>query len=686
MDIEEILTSDNLVPDLDDEVLRKVHKQITDQYSADEQSMGDYLRRYESALELARMDSSKVETKLKGGAKVMMPYVLEAAIDFNSRVVMEYLSRDELVMAEVSGMGAPALEGPKAEMLVKAREDRANRVGKYANYVLGPKVMKWRRITDKEMMALPIVGTTYKKTWHDPVKGRMCSGLAMADEVIFSQEVESFDEAPQVAHKMAIGRNYMLSMKRAGLWEFDDDKLPEDQNEFDFLEVQFCHDIDEDGLDEHYIAMVCKDLDCVVRIVANYEPEDIRLSPDGEILHIEKTHYITQKQLIPDPEGKPMGLGYGILLHDIFHTINTNVRQLVDAGTLANMAGSTGLVAHGVQPRGNQANRFQTGEIQMEMGVLKQVQVSGGASLRDSIAQPPFSGPNATLFQLLGHMEEAARRMTVAGLQVQASPNEAASLYLARLQQALKAPNAMMWRVSEGFQQEFYTLFHLLSRYGDDQQYQYVVDVAASLADDFNLADCDIKPTVNPSQGSDYERMARAQMVLETAMKAPQMHNLYEAYKDYYEASGVAGIENILPPPDPNAVDPMQQLQQQYMAMDAEFRNREMTVKEQKLAIDQMKAVSEMRKQMMELQTESEKADADRVKTLTEAMKNLAEIADMEEAKALRTIQSLASGGVDGGQLSTNQPGRDTSVAGATGNQGVFAMPGMVPGATGGRA
>ena len=55
-----------------------------------------------------------------------------------------------------------------------------------------------------------------------------------------------------------------------------------------------------------------------------------------------------------------MGLGFGILLHDIFDTINTNTRQLIDAGTLANVGNSSGLIASGVQPRGNQANRYQT--------------------------------------------------------------------------------------------------------------------------------------------------------------------------------------------------------------------------------------------------------------------------------------------------------------------------------------
>ena len=77
MKLEDIVISDNLVPELDPSVLEEIKQQITDQYELDEQSMGPWLGKYEKALKLARMDSDKVETRLKGGAKVMMPYIMD---------------------------------------------------------------------------------------------------------------------------------------------------------------------------------------------------------------------------------------------------------------------------------------------------------------------------------------------------------------------------------------------------------------------------------------------------------------------------------------------------------------------------------------------------------------------------------------------------------------------------------
>ena len=40
-------------------------------------------------------------------------------------------------------------------------------------------------------------------------------------------------------------------------------------------------------------------------------------------------------------------------------------------------------------------------------------------------------------------------------------------------------------------------------------------------------------------------------------MSNPQIHNMYEAYRDMYEAIGVKNIDQILPPPQqPMPMDP----------------------------------------------------------------------------------------------------------------------------------
>ena len=67
----------------------------------------------------------------------------------------------------------------------------------------------------------------------------------------------------------------------------------------------------------------------------------------------------------------------------------------------------------------------------------------------------------------------------------------------------------------------------------------------------------DIIPVADPNIFSQSQRISLAQTELQLAMSNPQMHNLYEAYRDMYEAVGVKNIDSILPPPQqPMPMDP----------------------------------------------------------------------------------------------------------------------------------
>ena len=67
----------------------------------------------------------------------------------------------------------------------------------------------------------------------------------------------------------------------------------------------------------------------------------------------------------------------------------------------------------------------------------------------------------------------------------------------------------------------------------------------------------DIIPVADPNIFSQSQRISLAQTELQLAMSNPQMHNLYEAYRDMYSAIGVKNIDKILPPPQqPMPMDP----------------------------------------------------------------------------------------------------------------------------------
>ena len=159
--------------------------------------------------------------------------------------------------------------------------------------------------------------------------------------------------------------------------------------------------------------------------------------------------------------------------------------------------------------------------------------------------------------------------MTDASSQVDASPNEAAALYLARLQQTLKRPNIIIMRVYNCAAKEFGLIFDLNYKHFSDDKYNRIIDdeVTQSMKADFNPKDCDIRLVADPSQGSDIERIARAETVLQNAKTEQQpITDMRRATKDYYNVLGVADVDVLVP--EPQGPDPMQAMMEQQQQLE----------------------------------------------------------------------------------------------------------------------
>ena len=59
----------------------------------------------------------------------------------------------------------------------------------------------------------------------------------------------------------------------------------------------------------------------------------------------------------------------------------------------------------------------------------------------------------------------------------------------------------------------------------------------------------DIVPVADPNIFSQTQRIQMAQTQLQLAMSNPKMHNMYQAYRDMYEALGVKEIDTLLKKP-----------------------------------------------------------------------------------------------------------------------------------------
>src|SRR5204863_6562961 len=72
-------------------------------------------------------------------------------------------------------------------------------------------------------------------------------------------------------------------------------------------------DLDEDGLDEPYIVTIDHSTRKVLRIEANFGPEDIEVR-DGMITCINPIRYYVKYDMFPNPKGDFYGIGLGHLL------------------------------------------------------------------------------------------------------------------------------------------------------------------------------------------------------------------------------------------------------------------------------------------------------------------------------------------------------------------------------------
>ena len=539
--IETLQDSENIADDVD-----LTNFDLMSKIDEDRLSMKSYLKKYENAIKLARMESEDEKTfPFVGASRVMMPYLMEAAVEFGSRA-----SKDLL--------------GTTRPCKVKTNDEkRGKRVAKGINALCTTYIKNWRTDTDRKCIVLAIVGTTFKKSWmaDDEIKSR----VIWAEDMIFDHDSECFDKAPRHSYEYTLSRNKVLEKIRSGEFvNIDIEILKDDVDEYTFIESHCWHDFDDDDYQEPYIVTIYKETKIYVSVVSRFD--DIQHDGD-EVESITGVNFFSQTIFIPDPFGSCMGMGYGTLMFDIYETLNTNARQLIDAGTLQNVGQNSGFIRSGALTGPRRRNRQRKGSVEMIMGKFTNLESYGTSPLANDIVNFPFAGPSDTLFRLMEALKLDVRNF--ANKVVEPNPNEAAELYLSRLQQEMIRPTSIMTRVYFGISQEFTKFYHLIRLYMTDEQYSNLIGEKATIEEDF-AGEIDISTTADPSQGMVQERQARSKMIYEEAKVTPNIIDQRKAALGWLTSLGMTDEEavELAPEPDPNAVDPQEELQKAYLEIE----------------------------------------------------------------------------------------------------------------------
>jgi hypothetical protein len=240
----------------------------------------------------------------------------------------------------------------------------------------------------------------------------------------------------------------------------------------------------------------------------------------------------------------PYITGFGFYGFGLLHLIGGHargatslLRQLVDAGTLANLPG--GLKSRGLRIIGD--------DTPISPGEFRDVDVPGG-SIRDNILPLPYKEPSQTLYTLLGTIVEEGRRFaSISDMKVSDMSSQApVGTTLAILERTLKVMSAVQARVHYAMKEEFKLLAAIIRDF-TPEEYDYEVDDAPRAVKQSDYDQTDIIPVSDPNASTMSQRIVQYQAALQLAQGAPQIYDLPALHKQMLMTLNIKNVDKLIP-------------------------------------------------------------------------------------------------------------------------------------------
>lgn len=547
LSVMDILEAERLIDLIPDDQLTRIGSRCLDGFRADLQSRnqgqdGDcWEDRYKRYLDIAMQVREPRTMPWPNASNVKFPLLTTAAVQFQARAYPAIVDGANLVKGRLLGNDP---DGTK--------QQRAERVGQHMTWQLLYDMPGWEEATDRLLLQLPIVGSVFRKSFHDVVQKRNASKTVTALDFVINYWAESIESAPRYTEIMRFYPHEIEERFRSGIWRrvpvpvVTDSQDDSETAPVEFLE-QFCRiDLDEDDYPEPYIVTLARDSGAVVRIEPCYDEDTVTISAAGEVVRIDPKQYFTQYGFFPAPDGSFYHIGFGALLDDITAAIDKSLNHLLDAGALQNSQG--GFIGSGVNMR--------SGDLKFRLGEWKRLDVTGG-TLRENIVPLALPGPSSVLFSLLEMLVGAAKEITaVQDILTGASQGATtpATTVLAQIEQATKVMTAIFKRIHRSFGQELRILFGLNRDFLDEEAYYALTDQPGQIGRaDYQDKDIDVVPVSDPTMVNDAQRALKAQSLL--AFNGDPLVNQQVIRRRYFEGTGQPNVEELMkvpaPTPDP---------------------------------------------------------------------------------------------------------------------------------------
>ncbi len=536
----------NLAEHIDESELGSIGRELLDDFEADSRSRDDWEQTYKKGLDLLGLKIEDRSSPWPGACGVFHPILSEAAVRFQSQAIMETFPAGGPVKTKIVGRVTPE------------RERQARRVKEDLNYILTERMSEYRNEHERMLFALPLIGAAFKKVYFDPTLGRPASMYVPAEDFVAPYGASDLQTAPRYTHIMRKHPNEIRKLQVMGFYRNVDLSEPvAGRNEIQRVKDKMSGEEQIDTDDRHVLLEIHVDLDLPGHedIGKDGEPTGIALpyvvtverstgvvlsiyrnwKQDDE-LKLKRQHFV-QYGYIPGFGFYPFGLIH--LIGGIAKSATSILRQLVDAGTLANLP--AGLKARGLRIKGDSTPLMP--------GEFRDVDVPSGA-IKDSITFLPYKEPSQVLAGLLGTLVEEGRRFaSIADLQIgDANQSAPVGTTLALMERAMKVMSAVQARLHASMKQELDLLVEII-QHDMKGDYEYETDFGATRTSDYD-GRIDVIPVTDPNAASLSQRVVQYQAALQLAAQSPQMYDLPELHRQMLTVLGIQDPGKIIPNQD----------------------------------------------------------------------------------------------------------------------------------------
>ena len=530
----------NLADILDEQQLADVARELSEAFENDKDSREDYDSIAEDGVTLLGLQDERGDEPFPGACAATHPALTQAVVKFQAKAYKELFPTEGPVRTRLLGTQNPE------------KMEQANRVRQFMNYQTQLQMPEYGPELDRLLFYVGLYGSAFKKTYWDATLQRPRTQYVKAQDFYVDYYASDLETAERFTHTYSMSQNEIRKYQIAGMFrdtEVLDSPMDGESNaeetaneavgvtrpsmqkdRVEMLEMHVNLDLpgfeDENGIALPYIVHMTDD-NTILAIRRNWDQEDQAKK---------KKHFFTHFTMIPGLGF--YGYGYLHLIGGLTKTATSSMRQLIDAGTFANLPG--GFKAHGL--------RVLAPDEPIAPGEWREVNSPAG-DLAKSLQPLPFKEPSGTLFNLMQYVVNTAKEFADSSDQIveNGSNYGPVGTTMALLEQSSKMFSAVHKRLHSAQSKDLRILARLDHEYLPEM-YPYEVAGGAQqvFKNDFNLKSIDVIPVSDPNMPSESHRIAKINAIMTIAQQQPEAYNMEQIGMELFQAMGIDEPERYL--------------------------------------------------------------------------------------------------------------------------------------------